>query len=72
MMPVIQIPEVFIRGINEGQPTMLAYLSPERRVPKDHPLRRIKLMADQELWWLSPVFDKMYSKVGPPFLPREF
>ena len=55
MMPVIQIPEVFMRGINEGQATMLAYISPERRVPKDHPLRRIKLMADQELKGLSAV-----------------
>jgi transposase len=71
MMPVIQIPEVFMRGINEGQATMLAYISPEKRVPKDHPLRSIKLMADQELRRLSPVFDHMYSKVGRPSIPPE-
>ena len=44
-------------------------------MPKDHPLRRIKAVADAALARLSPVFDRMYAKVGralapPVWLPR--
>ncbi len=50
---------------------MLTLISPETRVPKDHPLRRIKVMADQELRRLSRVFDEMYSHTGRPSIPPE-
>ncbi len=73
MIPEIQIPEVTIimRGTHERQATMLSIISPEQRVPQDHPLRRIKAMADKELHRLSPVFDKMYSSTGRPSIPPE-
>jgi transposase len=60
-----------MRGFFEKQATMLTLISPESRVPKDHPLRRIKRMAEQELKRLSPVFDQMYSKMGRPSIPPE-
>ncbi len=60
-----------MRGISEKQSVMLTLISPERRVPKDHPLRRIKQMADEELKRLSRVFDHMYSTVGRPSIPPE-
>jgi transposase len=44
---------------------------PAQRVPKDHPIRRIKEMADKQLKYLSPVFDTMYSSVGRPSIPPE-
>lgn len=50
---------------------MLSLLSPEQRVPKDHPLRRIKQLADGALAELSPVFDQMYSAKGRPSVPPE-
>ena len=50
-----------MRGAETKQATMLSLLSPEQRVPKDHPLRPIKQLADQALQELSPVFDAMYS-----------
>jgi transposase len=50
---------------------MLALFSIEARIPSDHPLRRIKAMADQELSGLSEVFDRMYSKVGRPSVAPE-
>lgn len=53
-----------MRGTHERQTTMFALISIESRVPKDHPLKRIKAMVDQELQRLSSVFDRMYSKVG--------
>ena len=33
-------------------------------MPKEHPLRRIKQLADAALAELSPLFDEMYSAVG--------
>ena len=50
---------------------MFSYISPERRVRKDHPLRPIRTMVDKVLKELSPEFDKMYSKVGRPSIPPE-
>jgi hypothetical protein len=43
----------------------------ETRIPSDHPLRRIKKMADQELVGLSRVFDRMYCKLGRPSVAPE-
>lgn len=60
-----------MRGIYERQATMLSLVSPEQRVPKEHPLRRIKIMADNELSRLSSVFDKMYSSTGRSSIPPE-
>lgn len=36
-------------------------VQPAQRVPKDHPIRRIKTMADEQLKELSPLFDEMYA-----------
>src|SRR3990167_4294178 len=63
--------EVLMRGTQDRQATMLALISLESRIPGDHPLRRIKAMADQELLGLSRVFDRMYSKVGRPSVAPE-
>lgn len=60
-----------MRGTDKQQVTMLSLVTPDRRVPADHPLRRIKALADQALAALSPTFDQMYSKVGRPSIPPE-
>lgn len=60
-----------MRGSFERQATMLSIVSPEQRVPQDHPLRKIKAMVDCELVGLSRVFDKMYSSHGRPSIPPE-
>lgn len=60
-----------MRGTPDQQITMLSLVSPEQRVPPDHPIRKIKEMADHELARLSPVFDRMYSKTGRPSIPPE-
>lgn len=46
-------------------------MQPAQRVPKDHPIRRIKEMADTQLKHLSPVFDVMYAGGGRPSIPPE-
>src|SRR6202167_320767 len=60
-----------MRGKDTQQSTMFSYLSPEDRVPADHPLRRVRLMADIGLKALSPVFTRMYVAFGRPSIPPE-
>src|SRR5271170_6530665 len=50
---------------------MFSYLSPEQRVPGDHPLRRIRPMVEVALKALSPAFDEMYSALGRPSIAPE-
>src|SRR5262249_11558141 len=37
--------QLVMRGIDARQSAMFSYLSPEQRVPKDHPLRRIRVAS---------------------------
>ncbi len=60
-----------MRGEERRQRAMLVVIDPEKRVPKGHPIRRIKQLADAALRELSPVFDQMYSAVGRPSIPPE-
>jgi transposase len=60
-----------MRGTDTKQSSMLMLMSPESRVPAEHPLRAIKRLADAALAKLSPVFDAMYSSEGRPSIPPE-
>ena len=60
-----------MRGTSPQQPSMLCLISPESMVPADHPIRRIKKLADDALRELSPVFDGMYAQAGRPSVPPE-
>ncbi len=60
-----------MRRTETKQGTMLSLLSPERRIPQNHPLRAVKTLAEAALSELSPVFDEMYSAVGRPSIPPE-
>lgn len=60
-----------MRGRKDPQTTMLSLVAPEQRVPKAHPLRRIKELADGALQALSPTFDEMYANAGRPSVPPE-
>lgn len=50
---------------------MFSLVSPEARVPADHPLRPIKAMADEVLASMSRTFSRMYSMSGRPSIPPE-
>jgi transposase len=60
-----------MRGEDRQQAGMFSYLSPERRVPTDHPLRTVRLMVDQALRGLSSLFEGMYAECGRPSIPPE-
>src|SRR5438445_12548663 len=50
---------------------MFSYVSPEKRVPTDHPLRPIRAMVDGILKEMSPQFAKRYSDGGRPSIAPE-
>ena len=60
-----------MRGRRDPQATMRAFVDFVERVPQDHPVRTIKIIADEALERLSPEFDQMYSKVGRASVPPE-
>jgi len=60
-----------MRGHDEQTGHMFSYLSPEQRVPADHPLRAIRQMTDRVLARLSQKFTRMYSTIGRPSIAPE-
>jgi len=60
-----------MRGDVKKQASFLTIVGPEQRVPQDHPIRRIKALADAELERLSAQFDEMYAGGGRPSIPPE-
>ena len=60
-----------MRGEDIHQDDLYSYVSPEQRVPADHPLRPIRQMANTILERLSPQLDALYSRVGRPSIPPE-
>src|SRR3954465_12830564 len=60
-----------MRGRRNPQVTMLAFVDLEERVPVQHPLRRIKRLADSALDALSPQLEALYREGGRPSIPPE-
>lgn len=60
-----------MRGDDLDSSAMFSYISPEQRIPKDHPLRALRVMVDAALEDLSPRFSKLYSSTGRPSIPPE-
>ena len=60
-----------MRGDAERQATLMLGLTPDGFVPKEHPLRRIKPLADSVLARMSPLSDELYAAGGRPSIPPE-
>src|SRR5580765_5109699 len=60
-----------MRGDDRQPDSMFSYVSPEQRVPLDHPLRVIRRLADEALRDMSREFDRLYAAVGRPSIPPE-
>ena len=60
-----------MRGDDAGQVAVFSYISPEQRVPKDHPLRPLLAIVNDVLERMSPLFAKLYSHTGRPSIPPE-
>ena len=60
-----------MRGDDKQTGSMFSYVSPEERVPADHPLRTIRRITDRALERLTTQFDTVYIKFGRPSVPPE-
>ena len=60
-----------MRGPDIQQDTLFSTVSPETRVPKDHPLRPIRRMVDEALKALDDDFAALYSMYGRESIPPE-
>ena len=53
-----------MRGDDPRHESMFSYVTPEKRVRADHPLRPIRRMTDAVLPRLSPRFARLYAAWG--------
>jgi transposase len=60
-----------MRGDDQQPDSMFSYVSPEQRVPRDHPVRPIRELVDEILRDMSREFEKLYASVGRPSIPPE-
>jgi transposase len=60
-----------MRGTDHQQSGMFSYISAERRVPKDHPLRAMRATVDAALEELGLRFDETYASGGRPSIAPE-
>ena len=60
-----------MRGEDAKQEAIFSYVSPERRVPLDHPLRPVREMVDGILKEMSPRFARLYSDRSRPSIAPE-
>ena len=60
-----------MRSPDHQQHKMFFYISAEKRIPKNHPLRPVKVMVEECLKSLDERFCKMYSSIGRPSIAPE-
>ena len=60
-----------MRGHDEQTTHMFSYLSPEQRMPADHPLRAVRALTDEALQTMSRRFASLYATTGRPSIPPE-
>lgn len=64
-------PGAKLRGKFRDQGSLFSYISPETRVPANHPLRQIRVLVREVLKDLSRTFGNLYSSEGRPSIPPE-
>ena len=60
-----------MRGPDIQQDSLFSTVSPDSRVPKDHPLRPIRMMVDAALRELNEDFEELYADSGRDSIPPE-
>ena len=60
-----------MRGSDESRGSLFSYVDLESRVPRDHPLRVMRVIVYDVLASLSGKFEKLYSQMGRPSIPPE-
>jgi transposase len=60
-----------MRGDDKQQAAMFSYVTMEQRIAPDHPMRRIRALADRALARMEAEFDRLYSAMGRPSIAPE-
>jgi len=60
-----------MRGSDLHQEGLFSYVSPESRIPKRHPLRKVRTMVDAALAQMAAHFEQAYAEVGRPSIAPE-
>ncbi|HKT28280.1 IS5 family transposase [Dyella sp.] len=60
-----------MRGLDVQQLGMFSYVSVEERVPKDHPIRTLRILVDTILSQLDPLLAARYAPIGRVSIPPE-
>jgi len=60
-----------MRGQFRDQGGLFSYVSPEKRVPVTHPLRRVRALVRDVLKEMSRSFAALYAREGRPSIPPE-
>ena len=60
-----------MRGRFQDQGGMFSYIHPEKRIPTNHPLRKIRELVRGVLKELNHTFRRLYSHEGRPSIPPE-
>ena len=60
-----------MRGEVDPQPLMFHHFLVESRIPTDHPLRRVRKLAESALSAISAELDGLYARTGHPSIPPE-
>jgi len=60
-----------MRGAFVDQDRLFSYISPEARVPANHPLRKIRELVRDVLGELNRSLTKLYASTGRPSIPPE-
>src|SRR5258708_15257451 len=60
-----------MRGPDEKQGEVFSYVPLENRIPRDHPLRRIRPMVDRGLNEMWTHFEALYARRGRPSIAPE-
>lgn len=50
---------------------MVSSVSLEDRIPKSHPLRKLRLLVDAVLASMDKEFEAVYAQTGRPLMPPE-
>lgn len=60
-----------MRGDYQDGGDLFSYVSLEQRVPKSHPIRKMRKLVDEALTNLDAIFDEIYADKGRPSIPPE-
>ena len=60
-----------MRGFDRRRDTLFSYVRTDDRIPKAHPLRVIREVANEALRSLSDQLDELYAAEGRPSIPPE-